>query len=195
MYHLPPFPLKKLNLTNNVGANHEVRGEIISTNGCPQPITQADLYLHIWYLLPDGDNWVFPQRRFTANNFYAGYDKLVVGTNIELVQGLSVAKTKLSPENSFVFTWKEVASLDRVPYINAHRITQSDLDPNDPTGYREITVKKVYKITGRQVAETPNQFPEWQIDFAPVVLIEFFGTETQKQFPPLHSQCIPVLPG
>ncbi|MBD2579207.1 hypothetical protein [Oscillatoria sp. FACHB-1406] len=195
MSPLPPFPLKNFNLAGDAGTDHKVSGQIAQVNSCPEPLTDAEVHLTVWYLIPEGDNWLFPQRTFTSDNYYAGYDKLVVGTNVQLVQGQPVAKTKVNDEGLFTLKWKEVVTANRTPYLKAHHIRESNFDPSDPTGYREITVKRVYKVGGLHKIAEADQIPDWSIDFNPMVLLEFFGTETQKQLPPLTARCIPILPG
>lgn len=195
---LPPFPLTAL-ISGKVGVEHEVHGQIAQLDESnfhfPGPLTGLDLALKLWYLLPDGDNWLFPIRSWTQDNYNAGYDKLVVGNSQQLMQGHTVATTKLDAANAFVFKWKEVVRTDRNPYVRVHHITESDIDPNDRTGYKLITVKSVYRVEGVLHVTTPNQIPDWIVNFTPIVLLEFFASETQKQLPPLTASCFPVISG
>jgi len=195
---LPPkfkkIPLKTVELVEGkVGTPHEARGQVVQAINCPASLEGATVYLGVWYLLPLGDSWAIPLRTFTDENYRAGYDKLIVGGNKQLVQGRSITSAKIDGKGNFAFAWKELIKADRNPYIKARRIVESNFDPNDPLGYKEITVKRVYRAVGALKLNDPNLVSDWIIEFEPVVLLEFFGSETQKLFPPLVAKCFPVI--
>jgi hypothetical protein len=138
--------------------NHQAISRIAKAYVCPGSLTGANISLSIWYLLTEGDNWLFTQRTFTADNYYAGYDQLIVGSNIKLAQGQVIARTKLDVGDLFVLKWNELVDPDKTPYIKAHHITESDFDPSDPTGYKEIIVKRIYRAEGSLKVVTRTKY-------------------------------------
>jgi hypothetical protein len=173
-------------IRDRLGTEHTVSGWLDSTLECPEPLSGKELYLRVWYLLPDFQGWKVPVKRHNWGRY--GYDRLVRGRH-DLQQGLSVASTTIGEDGRFALMWKEVIPPDRTPYIpDVYHVSEDTLDPFSPGGFKRITVRKSYALS--MFFKSDSNQANYLVNFVPDVSLEFYGQETEKGLPPLTAICI-----
>lgn len=171
----------------SVGYEHRVRGAIVQDSNCAESLSGKRIHLQRWFLIPDRGGY-----RKLSRFERASQGQRLVLSGRDLPQGATVASSVVENDGSFTFTWKEFAPQDRTPYVSdVYHVSEDTVDPEDPLGFKKITVQQVYELSMGFERENLS----YLVAFSPLAQVQFWGDERDKNLPPLTATCIPIPEG